>query len=284
MFRNWPFLLILCLVSSCSLMNQEDNILAQVGDAKLYEKDVLEAIPSGLNQEDSLLILKGIVNRWTEEQAMYQQALENLPEEMPAIQKEIEKYKRTLYIFQYENELLKSKLDSVIPDTEISNYFDEHKEEFVLRQSILKFHFIITGINTKGVDKILEKFKNPNADDLSDLSKFCSTTAYSCNFEDNWSTLDEAKVQIKPLGNYLKTNNLTAGNVIKIQDSTLLYAIKINELKIKEDIPPLDFVKNDIREIILSKRKSILLNSLRNDIFTEAKNKNKVEAFLPENK
>lgn len=72
--------------------------------------------------------------------------------------------------------------------------------------------------------------------------------------------------------------------MIKLVDSNLVYAIKINELKIREDIPPLDFVKDDIKEIIINNRKSILLHSIRNNIFTDAKNNNKIEVFLPENK
>lgn len=137
---------------------------------------------------------------------------------------------------------------------------------------------------TKNLDKLNKKFSNPSADDLADLSKFCSNSAFECNFEDYWISLDDAKMKIKPLSSYLETHNLGAGRVLKIEDSSLVYLVKINELKINEDVPPLDFVEKEVKEIILNKRKSILLNTLRTDIINEAKNKNKIEVFLPEYK
>lgn len=273
--------LILCIfLSSCQFLNTEDDVIAKVGEAVLLEKDVLEAIPPGLNREDSLLFLTNFVNRWTEEQVLYQEAVNNLPEELPRINKEIEKYKRSLYIFAYENELLKAKLDTNVSKEEIETYFEENKEQFMLRQSIIKLNYMIMSNQTKNLDKLHKKFVNQDAEDLADLGKFCSTSAYECDFEDHWMSLDDTKLKIKPLANYLKTNNLNSGRVIKLEDSSLIYLLKINELKIKEDIPPLDFVKNDVKEIILNQRKSILLNSLRNEIIEESKQKNKIEVFL----
>lgn len=283
--RYFPILLLISMMHySCQMNVQDKTVIARVGEAELFEEDVLSAIPAGLDEEDSLQFLKGLVNRWTEEQVMYQLALENLPNEQPRIENEIEKYKRTLYVFTYENELLKSQLDTNVHQQEINEYFELHKNQFVLRQSILKYHLMVMGTETKQLDKLLKKFQNPSAEDLADLGKFCSKSAYKCDFEDNWSTLHEAKTQINPLERYLKSNNLEAGRMIKLVDSNLVYAIKINELKIREDIPPLDFVKDDIKEIIINNRKSILLHSIRNNIFTDAKNNNKIEVFLPENK
>lgn len=277
--------LIICIfLSSCQFLDIEDDVIAKVGEVVLLEKDVLEAIPPGLNREDSLLFLENFVNRWTEEQVLYQQAVENLPNELPRINKEIEKYKRSLYVFAYENELLKAKLDTNISSTDIEAYFEENKEQFILRQSIIKYNYMIMSSQTKQLDKLHKKFSIQDAEDLADLGKFCSTSAYDCEFEDNWVDLDDAKLKIKPLSNYLKTNNLNAGRVIKLEDSSLVYLLKINELKIKEDTPPLDFVKNDVKEIILNQRKSILLNSLRREIIEDSKQKNKIEVFLPEYK
>lgn len=136
-FRLLP-ILALFFFSACNFLGSDENILAKVGDANLYEKDVIEAIPSGLNREDSLLFLAGIVNRWSEEQVMYQAALVNLPDELPRINEEIEKYKRTLFIFSYENELIKSKLDTHVSKSEIQGYFDENKEQFCIETKYIE--------------------------------------------------------------------------------------------------------------------------------------------------
>jgi len=54
-------------------------------------------------------------------------------------------------------------------------------------------------------------------------------------------------------------------------DSLYLYLLKIDEYKISEEISPLEFVRSDIRNIILNKRKVELAKSLENEVFQNAK-------------
>ena len=54
-------------------------------------------------------------------------------------------------------------------------------------------------------------------------------------------------------------------------DSTYLYFLKIQEYKISEEASPLEFVQEEIRNIILNKRKVALAKGLENDIYERAK-------------
>jgi|GEM_PF-1106083 len=282
LLRRMHILFPLCLLAACSGGPDRGELVARSGEATLYENDLKKAVPPGLSGKDSLLFLQGYITRWTQEQIMYQLALENMPDEEARIDQEVQQYKRSLMIFAYENELLRKKLDTSVTARETEAYFNEHQNDFALRQSIARYHLMIFPEGSKGSDKILKLFaENTNENNLAELTRFCSSTAYQCSFDDNWVGLEELKMQVKPLGTWLETNNLASGRVYRFNDSTLTYALKIRELKINKDIPPLDFVKNEIREIILNKRKTVLLNTIRTDIFTEAEKKKTTEIYLP---
>jgi len=272
-----PFILLV----ACGSGPDRGEVVARAGDAELYEADLKEAVPPGLNERDSLLFLQGYVTRWTREQLIYQLALENLPEEEARIDEEVQQYKRSLMIFAYENELVRKKLDTTVTAADIETYFNEHKSDFALQQNIVKYHLMIFPQDAKNSEKALKLFSSPGTEDLSELTRFCSETAYQCSLEDEWVTMEELKMLVKPLPAWLESNNLGSGKTYRFTDSTLTYALKINELKINKDIPPLDFVKNEIREIILNKRKTVLLNAIRTEIFTEAEKKKTTEIYLP---
>ena len=58
-----------------------------------------------------------------------------------------------------------------------------------------------------------------------------------------------------------------------------LYFLRIKEYKISDQISPLEFVRNDIKQIILNKRKVAIANQLEEEVFEKAKSSNKYEIY-----
>ena len=54
------------------------------------------------------------------------------------------------------------------------------------------------------------------------------------------------------------------------------------DFKIKDDISPLDFKRNDIYNIIISQRKVKLAKKVRNDIYDKALNNSEFEIYYHE--
>ena len=69
-------LLLLLAVSSCQLVHRVsdsaaelfgDEVVARVGDHKLFRSELMEYIPAGVSSEDSLGLAQRYINAWAEE-------------------------------------------------------------------------------------------------------------------------------------------------------------------------------------------------------------------------
>ena len=101
---------------------------------------------------------------------------------------------------------------------------------------------------------------------------------YAFQFADNYSLEDSTWIKFdevtrnSPFSTITnKVQFLKRTRYVEEEDSLYLYLLKINEYKISEEISPLEFVKDDIRNIIVNKRKVALVKELENEIFEEAK-------------
>jgi hypothetical protein len=62
-------------------------------------------------------------------------------------------------------------------------------------------------------------------------------------------------------------------------DAEFLYFLKINAYKITDNVSPIEFVREDIKNIILNKRKVELVRKLEDDVYANAVKKNDFEVF-----
>ena len=72
----------------------------------------------------------------------------------------------------------------------------------------------------------------------------------------------------------LKTTKL-----VEYSDSTNIYLVKIADYKLKDGISPLSLERENIKAILLNKRKKEFINKMKQDIFDEALRKNNFETF-----
>ncbi len=76
-----------------------------------------------------------------------------------------------------------------------------------------------------------------------------------------------------------KVDFLNKTNYTEFSDDLSLYFLKINEYKISNDISPLEVVYDQIRNIIINKRKVALAKNLEEDIYERAKNNEEFEIY-----
>jgi hypothetical protein len=67
--------------------------------------------------------------------------------------------------------------------------------------------------------------------------------------------------------------------LIETEDSTYKYLLYIKEYKIQDQLSPIEFVQDQIRNIIVNKRKVALSKELENKIYAEAVELNSFEIY-----
>ncbi len=265
------FIAVVPVFLSCNrnLIEKEGIVLAQVGNSYLYEDDLKGLVPPGTSVYDSIRMVKSYIRKWVETRLIVEQAIKNLPEEKLNFDKQLEEYKNSLIIFQYETELVKQKLDTVVSESEIEAYYKSHLNDFELKENIVKAVYAVLPNSAEGEDeaKHFKKIlKLPDSLMLDSLEFYASNLdiPYSAD-TGNWIRFNDLLKKF-PIETYNQELYLKNHRLINIKDEKNIYLIKFVNFKIKDETSPLDFEKDHIKSIIINKRKNALLKKMKNDI------------------
>ena len=260
------------LLFSCSNSSSEKKIgkfVARVGDSYLYASELKDVVPEKLDTKDSAAIVKKYINEWIRETLLLQQAQKNLADDKNKFDKRVEDYRRSLITYQYESELVKQKLDTNVSEDEIGKYYEENKSNFELKDNIIKVIYVKVRKSAPKVEKVKEWYRSKDPKDRDALTSYCHEYAANFYLDGNaWLLFDDVLKEI-PMKLYDKEAFLQNNRSIETQDSTHLYFVNILGFMMKNSESPLSFEKENVKNIILNKRKVELIKKMREDIYDE---------------
>lgn len=269
---------ILLLLFSCKNNKQDGHdVIARTKTQVLLKEDVLKAMPISLSAEDSIKFVKSYVNDWLHTSILYEKANDNISDTDSTIANQIDQFRKELYINAYEQLFLQQKLDTLIPQKDIDDYYAKHKNEYLLESTIVKPTLIVFPIQQKQdiatVEKLFFSKKEGAADELKD---YCFEHCQKFSFANQWVSLNDLKQEL-PFDN--RDDLLSGGNGVKIQDSLNVYFVKIEDQLSAGNRMPVELVHDKIAKILLQSRKVELLKTMRNKVFQEAEHKKQFEVY-----
>ncbi|MDD4602668.1 MAG: hypothetical protein PHF97_02525 [Bacteroidales bacterium] len=275
------FFLILILLTACNTFfkKKTEHVLAKVNGDYLYESDLKGIIPPGTPRKDSLILSKNFINNWVRQKAILHYAVKNLPDDNMDFSKQLEDYKNALILYEYENALVKQKLDTLITNEEIQDYYDANQKNFLLKDNIIQIQYVKLNLKSNYVKQFKKLLNSDDQDDKNKLAELCEKQAADYFLDDqNWLYFNDLTKQI-PIKTYNQEDFLKNHRQLEYQDSLYLYLVRFKDFKIKESISPLSLEKQRIREIILNKRKIDLISRMQEDIYSKALKNNEVEVY-----
>lgn len=252
-----------------------------MGDEYLYEDDVLPLVPTGLGKQDSVMFVTRYIQNWAEEHLLIAEASSDSRINMDEIEERVEEYRRTLIYYAHVENVVAEQMDTVVTEAQLSRFYDENKDNFELKDNILKAQYIIAPTTAKKTEKVKKRFfAGDNSDGL--LAEFCREEAYRCQLDDtSWVSFDDL-AKVIPIDR-TQSPDLFLRNQksFEISDTGLVYWVKINDYKIKESISPFEFVRDEIKLILLNRRKKDFLTAYRKKLFDQALENKTVEVKYP---
>jgi ATP-dependent Lon protease len=286
LYRN-SFIIILLsinLLSACDFFEKEksnDEVLVKVGEKTLSKSDLAKVIPQSLTASDSTAMASDYINKWIEQTLLLNQAESYLKEDLKNVQEQLETYRRSLLIYAYEKELITQKLDTNITDKEIENYYNENKSNFALKDYIVKLLYVKVEKNAPNIKEIQKNIKSDEPKDRQKLEDYCYQFASNFLLNENiWLYYNDLLKEI-PLEPYNIEVFLKRNNYIELSDDNFDYFLMIKDYRLKDSVSPLILERENIKSIILNKRKINLINKMRKDLVDNALNKGIVQFFLP---
>ncbi|MDO5981798.1 peptidyl-prolyl cis-trans isomerase [Flavivirga spongiicola] len=268
---------MLLTVLSCDFFKKADEQIpvARVNETYLYYDDIKYLVSEGTSKEDSTLVIQSFINRWATQQLFVDGAMLNLSEEkQEAFNKLVVQYKNDLYTKAYIEALVKRSIDTTVNKEEAQDYYDGNKEVFKLNEELLKFRYIHVDENIIDFKNIKEKFKRYNDEDKKELDSISiQFKSYSLN-DSIWIKLTQIVDKIPVVTPENKNQLLKKSNFVQLKDSLGVYLMQINDVLLRNDNAPLEYVKPTIDQIVINNRKLELIRELEKDITKDAiKNK-----------
>lgn len=281
-FSGLIFGLFSLILVGCDYFQQTDDrkVVVRVNDSYLYEEDIRSLINEDTSPEDSTLIVSNYITRWATQQLLIDRAELNLPESQ---QREfndlVNNYRNELYTNAYTDAVVSRDLDTSLNREEISNYYEQNKENFILNEDLVKLRYINLASNSNNIDEIKRKFIRFNQEDQEDLSDMAlQFKNYSMN-DSVWVKTKSVYNKIGPLSVDDRSSLLKKSNFMELQDSLNVYLVYVNDVLTRNEQAPLEYASATIREILLNKRKQALVKELEKEITKDAIKNNEFEIF-----
>ncbi len=232
-----------------------------------------------MSEQDSLLWTQKYINNWGKEQLIIKKAEFNLADQEKDFDELVEQYRNDLLKFTYQQRYVDEHLDTAISEEEIIRYYEENSSEFELKENILKVNYLVLNVDAPDIDDAVRWFKSDEAEDREDLHEYAFKYARRSSFEDTSWVRYRDLAKFIPLTTYNEQSFLRSNEFVELEDSNGVYLVQIQDYKIADDVSPLPYVRETIRNIILNKRKQELIASMEERIVNDAYDKRDFEIF-----
>lgn len=273
------FFMVSCTEQDNADVTDKGKVIATVYTHNLYESDLAVAVPPGLTPEDSARRAENFINSWVREMLLLTKAESNLPPNDAEMEKKLRDYKNSLIIYAYETELVHQKLDTVVTDAEIEKYYNEHPNDFQLRDNIVKVVYVKVDRKAPNLPKLKTWVQSDKPQDREELDKYCRQ--YASNYyldDDSWLLFDDLLKEV-PIQTYNRELFLQNNRFVEVSDSSSIYFLNIKGFMTRNSQSPLSFEKENIRSIILNKRKLELIDKMHDDLYNEAVENNSIKIY-----
>jgi len=273
------YLIILLLVCSCDLpTNEESNAVARVGEDFLFISDLENQMKP--NGSDSIQITTRTINEWAEELLYLKKAEINLSSrEKKRLEELVSTYRNDLYVKTYKDKAIQSQLDSIVEKEEIESYFEQNKLNFKTNKDLMRGRYVRVRNENYNLRSIRKSIRRFNEDDKVFLDSIAlQFTTYSLN-DSIWVQASQFFNRLPSISERRYKNFLKNDTFFELQDSLEVYLVVVEEVVLRNDLAPLDYVAPTLKQILINKRKLELMRQLDREIIEEGLRQNIYEVY-----
>ncbi len=258
------FSAVVLLLSSC-FNNKEGRIIASVNEKDLMLEEVLEEMP--IQIEDSSFFVERYMNDWIRKQLMIYHAEINLSSAIQNYDKQIKEYRASLLIYAYQQDLINQNFDTSISIKQVTDYYNQYKDEFKLSKNIFKGRFIVVDRSAPKLINLNKWYKSNKESSLEDLNDYCQQFAKEYYLEDDrWQYFS---IFNQKLPEYIIEESYFLENTkgVVFEDDNLRYYVFIKDYLINGSISPLQMEQEKIKNVLLNKNKIEYLKQLEDELY-----------------
>lgn len=278
--RTLLLVVVLFAMAGCRdyMMKSDRIVVAECYGNKLYAEDLEGVVPEGASRMDSLTRVNTFIDSWIRNRLLIHQAEINLPPEQRDFSKQMQDYQNSLLIYAYETQLIDQYLDTVVSDEEIAAYYEEHKENFQLRSTMVKVAYIVVDEHCKQLKEMKQLMSNRDTLMISQLDALSEHVVSSFLDVDTWVRLEDL-LAVVPIEIFNTESFLKRNRFVSFEKDDLVYLVRFEDYLLEKSVSPLEIESDNIKSVILLKRKKDLLSQMNSDLYEKAEKEKVFEIY-----
>ena len=257
--------------------DQDEKIVASVNEKQLTENDALilmDHLGYDSNNQDQY---RSFLEDWCENES-YMQELQTMDaKKAKLVELRSNSFQGELAKYYLEEYLLRDQLDTIVGKQEIKTYYDDHKDEFILSDYLVKALYlkIPNSVDYKS-DEIPNIYLLKNDKDLSEVNSYAKLYAQNYYFNDSSWIFFNVLAKDIPLTKYNVDNIVLNRSKTYFSDDDFTYFLNIIDYKLKDEAPPVEVLSDQIKEIIVLQRLQKLKENNESKMIQKIKDKHEI--------
>ena len=280
----WLLILVPLMLKTCTSSKNEDTRvpLAKVGSDVIYVDEALQGIPAGLSKKDSTIYVKQFIDNRIKQLLVYDKAKKNISQNQE-LESMVEIYRRSLIIYEYQQQTLNEKMQTEISEADLMKFYKSNSNRFLAGQNLVKGLFLKVPKNAPNIENLKKWYKSSSPEAFEKVEKYCVQNGgyFEC-FYDRWVSfddiLDKIPTTVSNQMNFLKTRS-----TLEVSEKDYYYMLYIKEHVLTGSTAPFEYVKSDVKNIMMNSKKSEFLSQIEQDLFNEAKKKGRITYYKVRN-
>ena len=172
---------------------------------------------------------------------------------------------------------LNDRLDTTVTTAQINEYYEANRNVFRLAGPIVKARIARIPAGLRQSRKLEEMFRSTKEEDRNDFQNICQKNQYRTDdFSTEWTDFSTVIRHI-PFSQSNFDEFLRSRSYYEVEDDQYKYMMAIDAFRPTGDYSPMERETENIRKIILNKRRQSLLTQLEDSLYTTARNNHQFE-------
>jgi len=252
--------------------------LVKIGNKVLYRSDLEENIPAGLSKEDSIIASEHFIRSWVNDILLYNIAVKNLSDK-GKIDRMVEDYRRSLFIYQYEERLVNERLTKEIDEQALYDYYNQNKDKLQVERPLIQGIFLKVPVSAPQLKEMRLWYKSTTSDARENLEKNSAGNAVIYDyFVDTWTDFNSVMDKFpKDLLN--RADFAVRKKTLEKQDDDYFYLLNITDCLLPGDNAPYENAKETVKEILINQRKIEFLKKTQDELYQRALDKDEIQFY-----
>lgn len=278
--RNLVLVIILkagfLVLTGCSdsINTKGDRVIASVGNTELTFEEAIKNIPRQVLEQDTVSALLTYSEQWVDSRIAVEQAERLNIERTEDFREKLNRYRDQLLESELKSFILQEHEEELeVTTEEAQNYYQQHRDQFVLDEKYVRFRHLTTRTRTQADNANREIMSGADWEEV--VNRYSIQPEEQLRKSTQFFPISLAVEHIPALNNYLDRMGLEERSPIH-HDGQHFHFVQLMEEKPEGDHPDFEWLIPNIKEWLKLEKARRITNAYIRNLYLEAEANNEI--------